>query len=150
MSIVRFSGLPGNPGCPGGPGRPGLVMVPPKQFTQVSPLSPETASKQFRPSLLYRDHSCLSETVSRISYLSDPSLQGNLAPLVVQDALVLQEHKPLLMSILGARATLGHPGIQEHLNDQGDLANLSLVRQVLPSDLDLLGSLVHQARHRHQ
>lgn len=35
-------GLPGNPGGPGGPWGPGRALVPPKQFTQVSPLSPET------------------------------------------------------------------------------------------------------------
>lgn len=36
-----FMVLPGNPGCPGGPGGPGIALVPPKQFTQVSPFSPK-------------------------------------------------------------------------------------------------------------
>lgn len=39
--------LPGNPGDPGGPGVPGTGLTPPKQFTQVSPFSPETTSHHY-------------------------------------------------------------------------------------------------------
>lgn len=41
-------------------------------------------------------------------------------------------------------------GVLDLLDDQGNLEGRVLERQVLPSDLSLLGSLEIQAHHHHQ
>lgn len=62
--------LPGNPGGPGGPWGPGMALVPPKQFTQVSPFSPETAAGHRGQCFLYGVHLKSNQPLQLFCYLT--------------------------------------------------------------------------------
>lgn len=86
-----------------------------------------------------------------ISHLSGLSLQGNLSLPAHRDARVLQGCSfVLLWKSLAVQGDLVNPEDQEPLDVLGDQAEIPLERQLHPSDLSLLGSLVVQADHHHQ
>lgn len=159
--------LPGNPDGPGGPGFPGMPLLPPKQFTQVSPFSPETATKQewchflkllntftvqvfLSPnSLHYIGHLAIKKWPSSISHLSGPSLPGIPSLPESQGVRALREHNSVQRKNLEARGGLVDPGNLGVLGVQGDLAKKFPECRGLLSVLSLLGSPVFQADHHH-